>query len=160
MANIYANADNPNEIMGNHDDLKNFAEAAVQAGASQVIVQGEEAIIMSDNNETAPEMPACILPCECETKTKPAHNLKHEITNAMPACFGPELVNNDLDDNSAPVMPPCINAVSNEDSSDAINRVGRSGGGFIKMGDELDIDKFGKRAEESETISQPPSVIG
>ena len=159
MGNIYANANNPNELMGNHEDLKAFADDAVNNGnAEQVIVKGEEAVVVT-NSETAPVMPACILPCECETKTKPAHNLKHEITNAMPACFGPELVNNDLDDNSAPVMPPCINAVSNEDSSDAINKAGRTGGGHVDMGQQS-IDEKGQRVEETETIGQPPKVIG
>ena len=140
MGNIYANANNPNELMGNHEDLKDFASEAVKSGASQVIVNGEQAVVMADNNETANAMPACVLSEPEKTKIK-------------------QVDNQEIDDNSAPVMPPCINAVSNEDSSDAINKAGRTGGGHVDMGQQS-IDEKGQRVEESETISQPPSVIG
>ena len=137
MSHVWQLKDQPNCFIGNNADLNSFADRATKNGAEQVIVRGEEAVVVT-NSEEAPVMPGCVLPCECETK---------------------QVDNQEIDDNAAPVMPPCINAVSNEDSSDAINKAGRTGGGHVDMGQQ-GIDEKGKRVEETESISQPPSVIG
>ena len=137
MKDIWQLKDNPSVLLGDHEDLKTFAANAVANGAEQVMVSGEQAVVMV-NNETAMPMPGCVLQePETKTKTKAVENVGQE------------------DDNSAPEMPPCINA-DPRDSADIINTTGRTGGGVVDMGQQ-GIDQFGKRVEES--ISPAPKVL-